>query len=49
MRSDNDLPGSRLEAAIERAQNHLVMWFAGMMVLHATVVVGLTVCLIKLL
>ena len=39
----------RLETAIERAQKNLVMWFAGIMVVHATAVVALTVGLVKLL
>jgi hypothetical protein len=49
LRSDMALLESRLEAAIERAQKSIVMWFAGIMVVHATAVVALTVGLVKLL
>ncbi len=49
LRSDMALLESRLETAIERAQKSLVMWFAGIMVVHATAVVALTVGLVKLL
>ena len=49
LRSDMALLESRLETAIERAQKTLVMWFAGIMVVHATAVVALTVGLVKLL
>ena len=42
-------PGNRLEAAVEHAQKRLVMWFAGIMVVHALAVVALTVGLVKLL
>ena len=48
-RTDLDRLQSRLETAIERAQKSLVMWFAGIMVVHATAVVALTVGLVKLL
>jgi hypothetical protein len=48
-RNDLNLLGSRLELAIERAQKTLVMWFAGIMVVHATAVVALTVGHVKLL
>ena len=48
-RNDLHLLESRLETAIERAQKNLVMWFAGIMVVHATAVVALTVGLVKLL
>ena len=40
---------SRLQTAIERGQKRLVMWFAGIMVMHATAVIGITVGLVKLL
>jgi hypothetical protein len=33
-KNDLNLLGSRLETAIERAQKSLVMWFAGIMVVH---------------
>jgi hypothetical protein len=49
LRSDMALMESRLETAIERAQKRLVMWFAGIMVVHATAVIALTVGLVKLL
>jgi hypothetical protein len=49
LRSEMALLESRLETAIERAQKSLVMWFAGIMVVHATAVVALTVGLVKLL
>jgi hypothetical protein len=48
-KNDLDLLESRLETAIERAQKNLVMWFGGIMVVHATAVVALTVGLVKLL
>jgi predicted regulator of Ras-like GTPase activity (Roadblock/LC7/MglB family) len=47
--NDLNLLERRLETAIERAQKSLVMWFAGIMVVHATAVVALTVGLVKLL
>jgi hypothetical protein len=49
IRSDMALMESRLETVLERGQKRLVMWFAGIMVMHATAVIGLTVGLIKLL
>jgi hypothetical protein len=49
VRSDMALLESRLETTIERGQKRLKMWFAGIMVMHATAVIGLTVGLIKLL
>ena len=48
-KNDLNLLESRLETAIERAQKTLVMWFAGIMVVHASAVVALTVGLVKLL
>jgi hypothetical protein len=48
-KTDLALLENRLETVIERAQKSLVMWFAGIMVVHATAVVALTVGLIKLL
>jgi hypothetical protein len=48
-KTDLELLERRLETAIERAQKNLVMWFAGIMVVHATAVVALTVGLVKLL
>ena len=48
-KNDLNLLESRLETALERAQKSLVMWFAGIMVVHATAVVALTVGLVKLL
>ncbi len=41
--------GSPLETAIEGAQKNLVMGFAGIVVVHATAVVALSVGLVKLL
>jgi hypothetical protein len=49
IRSEMALMESRLETVLERGQKRLVMWFAGIMVMHATAVIGLTVGLIKLL
>ena len=48
-KNDLNLLGSRLETAIEHAQKALVMWFAAIMVVHATAVVALTVGFVKLL
>ena len=48
-KNDLSLLESRLETTVERAQKNLEMWFAGIMVVHATAVVALTVGLVKLL